>query len=211
MLESLRDRLAEVSRRELVALCVVAVVVASGGALWYVRSLPRPVEIRTAPAARATPVPAPSPSPEPLVVHVAGEVRRPGVYTFVDGDRVVDAVRAAGGARSKADLDAINLASPLADGEQILVPRRGPTGSTASGFQGAVPGASPSSALSALVNVNTADEAQLEELPGIGPVLAQAIVDYRTENGPFPSVDSLLDVSGIGPSTLADIRELVTV
>jgi competence protein ComEA len=139
-------------------------------------------------------------------VDVAGWVRHPGVYEFQDGERVVDAIEAAGGARGGALLSSLNLAAPLVDGSQILVPKQGPAGTPAAA------GATGSgSAPGALINVNTASATDLEALPGVGEVIAQAIVDYRTENGPFTSVDQLLDVSGIGDATLADIRDLVTV
>jgi competence protein ComEA len=210
--ESLRDRLASLSRRELVALAVVVVVTLAGGAVWYVRSLPRPVEVMRRPGAvgLAQPVAAPAttPSPSSILVHVAGEVRRPGVYEFGEGDRVIDAIDAAGGVRGDAALDELNLAAPLTDGSQVLVPGRSAApasvgeGSTTSGA---------ADATTAKINVNTADAAELEELPGIGEVLSQAIVDYRAENGPFSSVDELEDVSGIGPSILEDVRGLVGV
>jgi competence protein ComEA len=139
-----------------------------------------------------------------ILVDVAGWVRRPGVYEFEEGARVIDAIDAAGGARPGALLESLNLAAPLADGIQILVPRRGETVSPpASG--GAVAG------VAGLINVNTATTTELEELPEVGEVIAQAIVDFRTESGPFTSVDQLLDVSGIGDATLENIRELVTV
>jgi competence protein ComEA len=204
---SFRDRLAELSRRELVGLIAVVAVVLAGAGLWYSRSLPKPVAIRgdIQPAAPVAAV-SESPSPSVLLVHVAGLVRRPGVYQFRNGDRVVDAVQAAGGPRKGADLDALNLAAPLTDGEQVLVPAQG-AGGVAPGAPG-VPGgvASPG-----LININTASEGDLEGLSGIGPVLAQRIVDYRTEHGPFSSVDGLLDVSGIGPATLDEFRAQVTV
>lgn len=213
MEESLRDRLASLSRRELVALAVVVVVTLAGGAVWYVRSLPRPIDVVRRPGAAglAQPIAAPAatPSPSSILVHVAGEVRRPGVYEFGEGDRVIDAIDAAGGVRGDAALDALNLAAPLTDGSQVLVPDRSAAapapigeGSTTSGAAGAT---------TAKINVNTADAAELEELPGIGEVLSQAIVDYRAENGPFSSVDELEDVSGIGPSILEDVRDLVSV
>jgi competence protein ComEA len=123
---------------------------------------------------------------------------------------VIDAIRAAGGAKKGAALAALNLAALLTDAEQILVPKAG-----ASGVTPVVPGASatgPTSVgSSTLVNVNTATESELEALPGIGPVLAQRIIDYRTQHGPFPTVDALDDVSGIGPATLSDLKALVTV
>jgi len=210
--ESFRDRLAMLSRRELVGLGVVLAVTIGGAALWYLRSLPEPVEISAATGASAA-VGAPqagpgaaTPSVVPLFVHVAGEVRRPGVYEFQQGDRVIDAIEAAGGERPGASLDGLNLAAPLTDGTQILVPERAPAAGTT------VPGAPPTGTddASAKVNVNTADATQLETLPGIGEVIAQTIIDHRTENGPFASIDELEDVSGIGPATLEEIRDLVT-
>ncbi len=204
---SVRDRLSSLSRGELIGVVVVAAVTLAGAGLWYARSLPRPVEVLARPEPPPVPAPGGSPSAAPtaILVDVAGWVRRPGVYEFVSGARVIDAIEAAGGARPGADLQALNLAAPLADGTQILVPKEGatpvaPVGSGSAG--GAVDG---------LVNVNTATNAELETLPGIGEVTAQAIIDYRTENGPFTTVDELLDVTGIGDVTLENIRELVTV
>jgi competence protein ComEA len=197
--------LAALSRRELAALIAVVLVGLSGAGLWYVRSLPHPVEVRSAPASA---LPSASPSPAVIVVHVAGWVRHPGVYEFHEGDRVVDAINAAGGPRKNAALDSLNLAGLLTDSEQVLVYRQAP-GGAAAGATAAAPTAS--SEAGAKINVNTASATELEELPGIGEVLAQAIVDYRTDNGPFTSVDQLEDVSGIGPATLGDIQDLVTV
>jgi competence protein ComEA len=203
---SIRERLAALSRGELVGLVALLAVTLGGAGLWYVRSLPRPVEVAAAPSGGTASAPAwPSPSPEVVVlVDVAGWVRRPGVYEFTEGARVIDAIDAAGGARSGAVLEALNLAAPLTDGIQILVPREGQEGvAPAPVTGGAVAGG--------LVNVNSAIATELEELPGIGEVIAQRIIDYRTENGPFATVDELLDVSGIGDAILESIRELVTV
>jgi competence protein ComEA len=204
---SIRERLAALSRAELVGLVALLVVTLGGAGLWYVRSLPRPVEVAATPGRGDVPVAAVSAAPSPevvILVDVAGWVRRPGVYEFEDGARVIDAIDAAGGARPGALLESLNLAAPLADGIQILVPREGET-MTPPASGAAVAG------VAALINVNTATTTELEELPGVGEVIAQAIVDYRTENGPFTSVDQLLDVSGIGDATLESIRELVTV
>jgi competence protein ComEA len=206
---SIRDRLAMLSRGELVALVAMLVVTLGGAALWYARSLPRPVEIRATVAPHvgpgaSSPSRSATPSAAPLIVDVAGAVRKPGVYQFQDGDRVVDAIEAAGGPTAKASLDALNLAAPLTDGVQILVPVTAPAG--AAPPPGAV-GSEPAT----LININTASATDLEALPGIGEVIAQRIVDYRTQNGPFASVDGLLDVSGIGDATLGDIHDLVTV
>ena len=203
---SIRERLAALSRGELVGLVALLAVTLGGAGLWYVRSLPRPVEVVAAPSGGTASAPASaSPSPEVVVlVDVAGWVRRPGVYEFTEGARVIDAIDAAGGARSGAVLEALNLAAPLTDGTQILVPREGQEGVAPTPVTGgAVAGG--------LVNVNSAIATELEELPGIGEVIAQRIIDYRTENGPFATVDELLDVSGIGDATLESIRELVTV
>ncbi|HET7928890.1 MAG TPA: ComEA family DNA-binding protein [Actinomycetota bacterium] len=203
---SIRERLAALSRGELVGLVALLAVTLGGAGLWYVRSLPRPVELAELPAPGDAPLPAASAGPSPevvILVDVAGWVRRPGVYEFEEGARVIDAIDAAGGARSGALLESLNLAAPLADGIQVLVPRQGQTVAPPAG--GAVVG------VAGLINVNTAASTELEELPGVGEVIAQAIVDYRTENGPFTTVDQLLDVSGIGDATLENIRELVTV
>jgi len=201
----IRDRLAMLSRGELTALGVVLLLTLGGAGLWYARSLPRPVEVRTLKATPATAAGgvSPSPSAAPLIVDVAGAVRRPGVYEFREGERVIDAIKAAGGATGKAALESLNLAAPLTDGAQILVPKQAPVAAGPSG--------STSPGPTALINVNTATAAELDALPGVGEVIAQRIVDYRTANGPFATVEDLVDVSGIGPSTMDDIRDLVTV
>jgi competence protein ComEA len=209
---AIRERLEGLSRAELTGLIVVVALALAAAGLWYARSLPRPIQVATAGEAKVAPAGATgaasaSPSAAPVIVDVAGWVRRPGVYTFATGDRIVDAIARAGGARHGADLAALNLAAPLVDGTQILVPRvgappaAGGSGSAAGGTGGA----------GALVNINTASATELEALPGIGEVLAATIVAYRDEHGPFASVDQLEDVSGIGPSTLEDIRDLVTI
>jgi competence protein ComEA len=200
---SFRDRLDTLSRGEIAGLIVVLVAVLGGAGLWYARSLPKPVTI--AQAGPGAPVSSTSPSPAvTLIVDVAGEVRQPGVYEFAEGDRVIDAIERAGGQLPKADLSLLNLAAPLTDGTQILVPKSGPPGAVVPG--GTVPGST-----SGLINVNTASATELETLSGIGEVLAATIIEYRTQNGPFASVDDLMDVSGIGPATLEEIRDQVTV
>lgn len=205
---SLRERLSALSRGELIGLAVLLVVSLGGVALWYVRSLPTPVRVRADVGVRDEGPGAAAPTSQPAVilVDVAGWVRHPGVYEFHEGDRLIDAIRAAGGARRGALLEALNLAAPLADGTQVLVSRRVP-GQPVGGTS--VPSAVGGTG--GMLNVNTASAADLEALPGIGEVLAQRIVDYRTEHGPFASVDDLLDVSGIGDAILGDIRDQVTV
>jgi len=137
-----------------------------------------------------------------LVVDVAGDVRRPGLYSLRSGARVDDAIAAAGGATRKAQLDAVNLAAPVADGEQIVVPGSGAGGVAAVSSPA---GSSPSAPL----DLNSATLEQLEALPGIGPVTAQKILDYRQQHGAFHSVAELEGVPGIGPAHVAQLKGLV--
>jgi competence protein ComEA len=153
-------------------------------------------------------VPGAVPGASEVVVHVVGQVARPGVFVLASGSRVADAVTAAGGATGEADLAAVNLARAVVDGEQILVPR---PGETVPGDVPAQAGAPPASTDAALVDLNSAQVADLDQLPGIGPVLAQRIVDWRTEHGRFSTVDELAEVRGIGPSLMADLRAVVRV
>lgn len=145
---------------------------------------------------------------EGLYVHVLGEVVTPGLYIVDPDARLVDALAAAGGTLESADLQAVNLARPLSDGEQIVVPKIG--AEPAPGSPGA-PGGGGGAGADGTVNLNTADQAALETLPRIGPALAQRIIDWRDENGRFRSVDDLLAVPGIGEKLLAGVREKVTV
>ena len=146
----------------------------------------------------AQPLVAESPAATPrLVVHVAGAVRRPGLYRLAEGNRVADAVARAGGATAPADTAAINLAAPLADGMQVLVPRR-------------LPGGAGSGAAGGRVSLSSATAADLDELPGIGPVTAQKILDYRAEHGGFRSVDDLDAIPGIGPARIEQLRDVVS-
>jgi competence protein ComEA len=152
-----------------------------------------------------------------LLVHVLGAVVAPGVYELDDGSRVVDAVAAAGGLLPTADAGSVNLARPLADGEQLRVLAVGeappvaapPAAAGGGGGGGGPPGAV--AAAGAPVNLNAASEIDLDALPRIGPAMASRIVEYRTANGPFTAVDDLLQVPGIGEKTLEGLRPLVTV
>jgi competence protein ComEA len=153
-----------------------------------------------------------------VVVHVVGQVRRPGVVSLPPGSRVCDALARVGGALRSADLAAVNLARPLADGEQLRIPRPGeavPSGGAVGGGSpggvGAGAGGGGSGGATGLVDLNTANLAVLEELPGVGPVLAQRILDWRTEHGRFTSVDELAEVSGIGEKMFALLQGKVTV
>jgi competence protein ComEA len=160
------------------------------------RAQPGPVPV----AMKAVPAPA-----RKVLVHVVGAVRKPGLYRLTDGSRIDDAIKAAGGPKPRADLQLINLAAPVADGQQVIVPVRGraaPAGSSAgSPAAGTVAGGH--------VHLNTATLEELDTLPGVGPVTAQKILDYRTEHGAFKSVDELDAVPGIGPARLAELKKVV--
>ena len=145
-------------------------------------------------------------------IHVAGNVLKPGVYEMPADSRVVDAIRMAGGANAIADLNAINLANRLNDAQQVYVPAVGekvPPSSSGLSAGGVGTGSAPNS-VEYPININSADVALLDELPGVGPSTAQAIVTYRDQNGPFASVSGLEDVPGIGPAKVAAIQRLVT-
>lgn len=178
----------------------------------------------TASGGGGPPASKPSTAASTLTVHVVGQVRKPGVIKLPAGARVADAVARAGGALHGADLAAVNLARPLADGEQVRIPKPGesaapagggaggPTGGAGSG--GVTPGATAGGAVGgvdAKLDLNRATAAELEELPGVGPVLAQRIVDWRTEHGRFANVDELGEVSGIGEKIFAQLQPKVTV
>ena len=184
---------------------LVTIAVAAGVLLtWWLLS-ERPRTSSTDPVtvpASASPSASSGPTGE-LVVDVEGKVRRPGIVTLPAGSRVHEAIAEAGGVRGKADTSTLNMARILTDGEQILVGVE-PVGAAPAG------GGSPASGGGPRISLATATLEQLDTLPGIGPVTAQAILDHRAEHGPFASVDDLLDVKGIGEATLADLRDRVT-
>jgi competence protein ComEA len=156
----------------------------------------------------------PAPTKAPLAVHVVGAVPRPGLYEFAEGARVQDAIDAAGGMLAGANVDALNLAAPLEDGQQLAIPYKegsAPTEASASLF--ALPGSTevPTSDPNVeLVNINTATLEELNALPGIGPTTAQKIIDYRDANGAFSVIEDIMNVSGIGPATFEEIKDLIT-
>ncbi len=150
------------------------------------------------------------PTPGLLRVHVTGAVLAPGVYELPAGSIVLDAITAAGGPLAEADQNALNLARLLRDGEQVLVPRQPTAGTPVEGQALSAPAATPATP-SGPLNLNTATAAELETLPGIGPALAQNIVDYRAEHGPFAAIEDVLEVPGIGEGKFEAIRDLVTV
>jgi competence protein ComEA len=174
------------------------------------RTLPDPAA-GSAPSPPAAPAPSPA-SAAQVVVHVVGAVHRPGLVRLPAGSRVADAVRAAGGMTGSARPASVNLARLLVDGEQLVVQRRGAASLLgAPGALGAAPATGATAGPPAPVDLNSATLEMLDALPGIGPVLAQRILDWRTAHGRFSAVDELGEVSGIGEATLADLRPVVTV
>lgn len=148
-----------------------------------------------------------APAKSVLVVHVVGAVRRPGLFRLSEGARVADAVARAGGATRRADLTGVNLAAPVVDGTQILVPLR--VGGKAAGVTSTA-STGAGTAAGGKVSLSSATAEELDRLPGVGPITAQKILDYRAEHGPFRSVDDLDAVPGIGPTRIEQLRDLVT-
>ena len=199
-LDQLRNQVG--SRREIWVLAAIAAILVFGGLALWSRGAPA----RIAPPATedgVTGVPAASPSPGGVVVHVAGKVRRPGLYTLPEGSRVADAIEAAGGPSRTADLDLLNLAEVIVDGSKIEVLAAGDVPAT-------VPPSSSTPGTPVQIGLNTADQLALEQIPGIGPVTAAAIIAYREQTGSFTAIEELLEVTGIGPATLESIRPYVT-
>jgi competence protein ComEA len=163
-----------------------------GGLLWIVARSPRGNSVELLPA----------PTPAPLIVDVAGAVPRPGVYELADGSRIKDAVEAAGGFLVEADKATINLAAPVQDGQKLEIPFL--AGSEPVGVMQPAVTEQP-----VLVDINIASLSELESLPGIGPSLAQAIIDYRETYGDFYYIEDIMNVAGIGPDTFANIQNLI--
>ncbi|WP_349017315.1 ComEA family DNA-binding protein [Streptomyces solicavernae] len=227
-----------VERRSLIALAVVLVVAVGFAAQHFWSGRPRSVRAPEAVGEATVPHPSPGPtvthpgtggakdaaggqtagagatgapgaSGSRIVVDVSGKVRSPGIHRLPAGSRVADALKAAGGVRRGVDVTGLNRARLLMDGEQVVVgvpPAPGPAGAAASGSSG---GSAGPGAGAAPVSLNTATVAQLETLPGVGPVLAQHIVDYRTQHGGFRSIGELREVNGIGEQRFADLKNSV--
>jgi competence protein ComEA len=204
--ELARQRL-EPARTGVAALIVLGLIAAAVAGFVYLRAQPS-AATTTVPArasATAVSVTATAASPSPagsILVDVTGKVRHPGVFKLHNGTRVVDAVRAAGGVRPGTSMDSLNLAAKLTDGQQVAV--------GVPAVAGAPAAQDGTGAASAPVDLNTATVEQLQTLSGIGPVLAQRIIDYRTAHGPFASVGGLQQVGGIGPSKFAELKDHVT-
>ncbi len=213
------------------AVLAVAALVGLGGLCWVqfgshrtpVTTEPVPLAAPSTVVTTAAAATTATTTPSAVVVDVAGAVVHPGPVRVARDARVDDAIAAAGGPRPDADLERVDRAARLTDGQRVYVPRRGqtdipdvvggpgpaPGGTSSAGAPGT--SAADGAAVSGPVNLNTADLAALDTLPGVGPATAQAIIDHRTKNGPFRSVDQLLEVKGIGPAKLAELRARVTV
>ena len=207
-----RDRIEDLvgRRREVRVVAALVAIVAVVALVLWMRGAPASI----APPATSNGVAAPvTPGPSTatvVVVHVSGAVRKPGIYELQPGARVADAIDLAG-LRPAANLNALNLAEPLVDGSKIDVPHRGEAPVPAPGLASPASPSTGAPGAGTPVNINTADQTVLETLPEVGPVTAQAIIEYRTQIGSFTSIEQLLEVSGIGPATFEAMRSLVTV
>ena len=207
----------------IVGVIVLAVLLIMGGyALANVRGAAEPTGIEIIPPApTATPAPPPTPLPTatsgPLRVYVSGAVVNPAVYALPPGSIIDDAVRAAGGLSADADPVAVNLAGPLADGMQIYVPTVDEGAPTPPPVSAILPTADPGASrmggvtVSGLIDINLATQADLEMLPGIGPTMATNIIAHREANGPFVTIEAIMDVPGIGEGKFAAMKDLITV
>jgi competence protein ComEA len=212
----------QLSRRQILAYAAVAAVVLALGVRYVVA--PKSAGAPAGDQLVLTPdSPAASTSPQAsaaadVMVYVCGAVRSPGVVRLPAGARVADALEMAGGATGKAELSAVNLAAKVADGQQIVVPDRAQAAagaavasSTGAGGVGAAAGGTGAAVPGALVNINTASLEELDALQGVGPSTAQKIIDYRTANGGFKSIDEIKDVPGIGDAKFAAMKDSITI
>ena len=207
------------SRRQIIAYVVLAVAVIAVGARYVITSrgtggsTGQTLVLSSASPSPPSALPSPSPSAPDVVVYVCGAVRSPGVVRLPSTARVADALKVAGGATSSAELSAVNLAARLADGQQIIVPRRCEAPAAGGAAASATSGAAGSTVAgpAAPININTASLEELDTLDGVGPATAQKIIDYRTANGGFKTIDEIKEVSGIGDAKFAAMKDSITV
>ena len=201
--------------RGYILIVLVCLILMGGTFILARRPAPETILVATpaVPTPTSPPTPTVTPTPAPLRVYVSGAVRTPDVYLLPPGSIVKDALQAAGGPADDADLDRVNLALALCDQQQVYVPRVGEA-TPAAPLPGAAPPRAGDGTTSAggkvKVNLNTATVEQLDALPGVGPVIAQRIVDYRQANGPFAAPEDVMNVTGIGPATYDELRDLIT-
>jgi competence protein ComEA len=188
-------------------LFLIAATAIGLASFWVRRPKPAPILITT-PLPTFSPTPVSTPTVAPLRVYVTGAVERPDVYILPPGSIVKDALLAAGGPTVDADLERINLALQLSDQQQVYVPYEGEDSPPIAPPSGSSPGSDPSAA--GQVNINTASLQELDTLPGVGPAIAQRIIDYRTEHGPFQAPEDITEVNGIGPATFEELRDRIT-
>jgi competence protein ComEA len=217
-LERFADRLRDLRGDPRVGIAALVVVALVAGFIWYRLGADDPGASSTTRRSPSSAAPTDGSAPtgtanakkgQRVTVHVAGAVATPGVYDLAADARVIDAVEAAGGGVPEADLNRLNLAAKVADGQRVLVQRAGEAAPAGSGTPGGAGGGGAEPA--GLVNVNSATQAELEALPGIGPTLAEAIITERERRGGFRSVNELRDVRGIGEKRFADLQDKVTV
>lgn len=194
------DEHLHLSPPQTMVIIVLLVALVTGSSILYLRG--RPERVTPVTERRAAPS-RPKPAAVVFMVHVGGAVNSPGLYELRQGMRVNDAVKAAGGPAANGDLDALNLAAKISDGQKITVPVKGTANPEVPADAGAA------SAVDGKIAINTATIAQLDELDGIGPVLAKRIVDYRSKHGPFTRLDQLQNVDGIGPKKLELIKDQI--
>jgi competence protein ComEA len=205
------------SRRQIIAYVVLAVAVIAVGARYVIASrgtgsgVGETLVLSSAAPSPRSALPSASPSSPDVVVYVCGAVRSPGVVRLPSTARVADALKVAGGATSSAELSAVNLAARLADGQQIIVPRRGESPAASGAAASSASGGAASVGPAVPVNINTASLEELDALDGVGPATAQKIIDYRTANGGFKSIDEIKEVSGIGDAKFAAMKDSITV
>lgn len=183
----------------------------SGGMVFFLRRPAPPTIVITTPTATAIPQPTVTPTPAPMRVYVTGAVAHPDVYSLPADSIVRDALAAAGGATADADLNRINLAQQVCDQQQIYVPRLGEENPPLPSPPVSLTNTSGSGQTVGKVNINTATVEELDTLPGIGPAIAQRIIEYRQTNGPFQSIEEIKNVSGIGDKLLEKLKDLIMV
>lgn len=208
-LKSIREAASSLTKFQTGIIAALALLLLVGGVYSYARSRPRVVRVLDKKSASTGEgAPAGGAVKAELTVHVAGAVNSPGLYSVAEGSRIADALTKAGGPAPDAQLDNLNLAAKLKDGEKVLVSRRS---ETAPGLEAVTGDASQvTNSSTAMINVNTAGVDELDKLPGVGPSLARRIVEYRQKNGQFSSIDELDNVEGIGPSKMESLKDLVT-